>query len=76
MTTTARVERLAQSSGALLTIEAVCAQLGVNRSTLWRWIRAGVWPAPDVSMGRRFRRYRQATVDAALATMGGGPGNG
>ena len=72
MNKSSKSERLAQSAGALLTIEAVCAQLGVNRSTLHRWQRAGLWPGPDVSMGRRFRRYRQSTVDRALAAMEGG----
>ena len=72
MNKSSKSDRLAAASGALLTIEAVCAQLDVNRSTLWRWIRAGVWLAPDVSMGRRFRRYRQSTVDRALAAMEGG----
>jgi excisionase family DNA binding protein len=68
-----KAERLAQSAGALVDIATVCGQLGVNRSTLHRWIKAGVWPAPDIAMGTRYRRYRQQTVDRALANMNGVP---
>ena len=71
---TAKAERLATTAGALLTIGDVCKILRVDRTTLWRWVRAGRFPAPDVALGRKFRRYRQSSVDAHLAQMS--PGHG
>lgn len=39
---------------------------GIGRSTLWRWIREGTFPAP-VKLGPRMVAWDVAVVDAWLA---------
>ncbi|WP_058954275.1 MULTISPECIES: helix-turn-helix transcriptional regulator [Kocuria] len=49
----------------MMTTHEVCELLRVDRTTLWRWRRAGVGPVP-VEVGPRALRYRRAEVEAYL----------
>ncbi|MCE2747158.1 MAG: AlpA family phage regulatory protein [Burkholderiales bacterium] len=50
---------------ALLQTAALCAHLGMNSSTLWRWIRERNFPKP-IEVGSKTRMWRTAEVDAWL----------
>lgn len=53
---------------ALLQTSALCAHLGVNSSTIWRWIRdpKRKFPKPAVQIGSRVRMWKTVEVDAWL----------
>jgi predicted DNA-binding transcriptional regulator AlpA len=40
----------------------VALALNVGQRTLWRWIAAGTFPPPDLSIGAKIRRWRRQTV--------------
>jgi predicted DNA-binding transcriptional regulator AlpA len=40
----------------------VAKALSVGQRTLWRWIAAGTFPAPDLAIGAKIRRWRRETV--------------
>ena len=46
----------------LLTLEMLVAELGVSRSTLYRWMGDALFPGP-VHLGPRVRRWRQSEID-------------
>lgn len=50
----------------LLTVQDVCRQLGVSRTTLYHWMRAGV--LPYVQLGGR-RRFRRSDLDRWIAAQ-------
>ncbi|HEX8915059.1 MAG TPA: helix-turn-helix domain-containing protein [Humisphaera sp.] len=54
------LERRAEA--LLLKPESVAARLEIGQRTLWRWVSAGRFPAPDLRMGRKVVRWRAATV--------------
>ena len=43
----------------------VASLLGVDRTTIWRWCRAGTFPAP-IKIGRSATGFRQSDVAAWL----------
>jgi len=47
---------------ALLQTAPLCAHLGINSSTIWRWIREHDFPKP-VSIGAKVRMWRTVEVD-------------
>jgi excisionase family DNA binding protein len=40
----------------------VAEALSLGQRTLWRWIAAGTFPAPDLSIGAKVRRWKRETV--------------
>jgi predicted DNA-binding transcriptional regulator AlpA len=50
-----------QGDGAL-SLKAVCTRLGVDRCTVWRWIKAGRFPTPDTQIGARGAWTAEAVV--------------
>lgn len=55
-----------QVDGHLLKTSEVIERLGVCRSTLYRGVRAGIYP-PPVPMGTRSIRWRSSDIQALLA---------
>jgi len=51
------------SSPVWLDVRALEARLGVDRSTLFRWYKAGSFPCPESYFGAR-RRWRLSTIVA------------
>ena len=45
----------------------LAALLGVNKSTIWRWIQAGSFPRP-IKLGSRLTGWPVAVVDEWIAT--------
>ena len=54
----------------LLNIAEVAALLGLAERTLWRWVSSHTFPTPDVSLGKRIRRWRPETIQAWVAAGG------
>lgn len=50
---------------ALLQTAVLCAHLGMNSSTLWRWIRERNFPKP-IEVGSKTRMWRTAEVETWL----------
>lgn len=46
----------------LLTIPEVCREIRISRPTLYRWIRAGVFPRPVEIDGARTVRFRRSDL--------------
>lgn len=44
-------------------VRDVLATFAICERTLWRWISAGMFPAPDLRVGKVVR-WRQGTLDA------------
>lgn len=40
--------------------------IGIGQRTLWRWIATGVFPKPDIRIGKRIVKWRRETVLAWL----------
>ena len=40
----------------------VSEHLGIHRVTLWNWVKGKKFPPPDLAEGRKFRRWRESTV--------------
>jgi len=55
----------------LIDVAEVGRLLDVGQRTLWRWISTGDFPPPDVAMGRKFRRWRRATVETWIDSHAG-----
>ena len=45
----------------LLKAKDVCATLSISRSTLWRWVGSGAFPAP-IQIGAGAVRWRESAV--------------
>ena len=62
------------SSEVLLSLEEVLRRTACKRSTLYRWIAAGLFP-PPVKIGPRRVAWRKSDVDRWIATRSraGGP---
>lgn len=50
----------------LLSAEQVAERLGVNKDTVWLWMRSG--QIPYVQVSRKLRRIDEADLDAFLAS--------
>ena len=53
-----------QREALLMDVSDVAAALAVGQRTLWRWVAAGTFPPPDISIGAKVRRWKRATVEA------------
>ena len=51
-----------EQDALLWDVRRVAKALDVGQRTLWRWIAAGTFPAPDLSIGAKVRRWRPETV--------------
>ena len=49
-------------SDSLLTAEQVAAALGLHVHSFWRWVSAERFPGPDLTMGRKYRRWYSSTL--------------
>ena len=47
----------------LLHMAMLCALLGVDSSTIWRWIRGRDFPQPHVYVGAKVRMWRTVDVE-------------
>lgn len=50
----------------LLSPRMICAELGVHRNTLTRWIEGGKFPKPDVCLTARMPRWADNTLKSWL----------
>ncbi|HEY8666966.1 MAG TPA: helix-turn-helix domain-containing protein [Tepidisphaeraceae bacterium] len=48
----------------LMTVDDLADALAVGTRTVWRWVSMGTFPAPDLSIGGKLRRWRRSTVEA------------
>ena len=56
----------------LMTSEAVADYLGITVAGLWKWVRQGDFPPPDIRRPK-YSRYMSASVAAAVASLAGRP---
>lgn len=56
---------------ALVDAKTVAGLLQVSRSTVWRWVKEGLLPAP-IPCGPRLTRWKLGDIRAVLVQMGGG----
>ena len=61
------------SDDSILRPNDVLAMLGVSRSTLWRWVRAGLLP-PAIKLGQRAVGWRRSTIERWLEEREGQAG--
>lgn len=54
----------------IVRVHEAARQLGVDRSTLWRWVRDGVMPAP-LKIGPAARGWQLSTLLTWLSQRGG-----
>jgi predicted DNA-binding transcriptional regulator AlpA len=47
----------------LLDAKAVAQALGIGVRTLYRLIASEIFPRPDVSVGRKIRRWKHSTIE-------------
>ena len=52
----------------ILRMTELCEKLGVSRTSIWRWCRAGTFPQP-VKLGRRAVGWRQTEVEEWLQAL-------
>lgn len=50
------------SDDSILRTNDLLAMLGVSRSTLFRWVRAGLLP-PGIKLGQRAVGWRRSTIE-------------
>jgi predicted DNA-binding transcriptional regulator AlpA len=50
----------------LMDVREIAISLSVGVRTLWSWVSGHKFPAPDVSVGTKFRRWKRSTVLAWL----------
>ncbi len=50
----------------LIRCKALCHQLGFSRTTIWRWVREGTFPAP-IKVNAHSIAWRKEDVDAWIA---------
>ncbi|MGB2987582.1 MAG: helix-turn-helix domain-containing protein [Phycisphaerae bacterium] len=56
-----------------LSVDEICAHLGVSRDTIYKWIDKKSMPAHRVG---RLWKFKKAEVDAWVRAGGAGKGNG
>ncbi|MCX7002597.1 MAG: transposase [bacterium] len=52
----------------LMTNDEVAVLLGIKLSTLWSWVRQGIFPAPDIQR-KKFSRYSPDTFATGVARL-------
>lgn len=62
------MQQTATLSRDLLSIADIEAKTGISQRTLWRWVSAGQFPKPDLSVGR-IRRWRAQTVQSWIESQ-------
>lgn len=60
---------MADSVAPLILLNEVAAMVTVSRSTLWRWIKQGIFPTP-IKLGPRRIAWRRSDVNAWLDSRG------
>lgn len=68
MTADELVDRIADGTAELLTIDDVCARLSISRPTLERWRRNKQFPAADIQLGKS-PRWSMDTFKTWLETQ-------
>jgi prophage regulatory protein len=58
------------TSLTLIRPKALAAELGIDKSTLWRWVRDGILPSP-IALGPNTRAWRREDIDRWLASREG-----
>ena len=58
----------------LIDIKEVSKRLRIGERTLWRYISEGIFPPPDVSIGKKLRRWKPATIRSWVEKSGDGRG--
>ncbi len=66
-----RLNKIADNAGAVIRTVEVLSLLGVSRMTVYRWVKAGKFPAPLVANGRAFG-WRYKSVLAWMDQLQGG----
>lgn len=51
-----------QPSPLLLDMVGVCQRASIDRATGWRWLKAGILPAPTIKVGR-VNRWSVAAIE-------------
>ncbi len=51
-----------------LSIKQIGKTIGVTPRSLWRWVAQGAFPAPDLKVGGRIRRWRIETIEKWMAS--------
>ena len=59
---------------SILRIHEVCERIGVKRTTIWKWCKAGIFPAP-VQLGPRAVGWRVKAVDDWVENLPPTPSN-
>lgn len=57
-----RAGEIHQPSPLLLDMVGVCQRASIDRATGWRWLKAGILPAPTIKVGRVVR-WNTATIE-------------
>jgi predicted DNA-binding transcriptional regulator AlpA len=55
----------------LLDVAAVCELFGLAREKLWRFVREGRLPSPDVRLSPSVAYWRRESIDALVGREGG-----
>jgi predicted DNA-binding transcriptional regulator AlpA len=62
------------AEAVLLKPASVASRLEIGQRTLWRWVSMGLFPEPDLRLGRKVVRWKASTLAewvTANATGGG-----
>ena len=54
----------------LMNVKQVAQQLGVGKSTIWRWCKQGIFPRP-IKLSERVTRWRAEDVAAVILHVDG-----
>jgi len=52
----------------ILSIGQVADLFQVHRVTIWRWVKAGEFPKPDINISAHYKLWKRETVEQVLAT--------
>jgi prophage regulatory protein len=55
-----------QTMNDLLKAADVMQKLGIGRTALWRWMKAGILP-PPIRIGKRYMRWREEDIEAFIS---------